>query len=160
LSSMPHGAVRGIDAVHASFSRSRLGLIPRGRKDKLPFWFRFLFALHFLALLITGNMSTSGPSPYYGCILHLNRAAGYGFSAHLHLIAEQIGCPAYHEAGASPSGIAGAMGGFLAGRPRHARIFWIASGGLMAQRILIRPPQRGQARTSNSNTRDIRVAHG
>jgi hypothetical protein len=34
------------------------------------------------------------------------------------------------------------MGGAPVGRPRQVKIFLIASGGLIAARILIRPPQR------------------
>jgi hypothetical protein len=65
----------------------------------------------------------------------------------------------YHANAESGADAAGAMGGFLVGRPRQAKILWIASGVSMAASILIRPPQRGQARTSNSNTRSMRVAH-
>ena len=83
-----------------------------------------------------GNMPTSGPSPYYDCILYLNGAAGCGFRAHLHFIAEQIGWLGHIEAGKSLSNIAAATGGSFAGRPRHSRIFRIASGGLIAQSIL------------------------
>ena len=53
------------------------------RKDELPFWYWFLSLSCSLPFLITGGMSTSRPSPYYGSMLHLNRAAGYGFCAHL-----------------------------------------------------------------------------
>ena len=35
-------------------------------------------------------MSTLGLMPYYRCILHLNRVAGLGFLAHLHLIANLL----------------------------------------------------------------------
>jgi hypothetical protein len=65
----------------------------------------------------------------------------------------------YHKAVASLSGTAGARGGALVGRPRHARIFRIADGGWIAQSILIREPQRGQVRISNSKTRTINWAH-
>jgi hypothetical protein len=49
------------------------------------------------------------------------------------------------------------MGGALVGRPRQVNIFLIASGGLIAARIFIRAPHRGQARTSNSSTRAMSV---
>ena len=51
--------------------------------------------------------------------------------------------------------LAGAMGGALVGRRRQARIFRIASGEVIEASILILSPQRGPARTSNSNTRAI-----
>ena len=66
----------------------------------------------------------------------------------------------YHAYAMSRSDTAGAMGGALVGRPRQVKILWIASGESMAASILIRPPQRGQERTSTSNTRAMSVAHG
>jgi len=54
----------------------------------------------------------------------------------------------------------GEMGGFLAESPRQERILWIASGGLIAQSILMRAPQWGQLKTSIEKTRAKRAAHG
>jgi hypothetical protein len=54
--------------------------------------------------------------------------------------------------------MAGDIGGGFDGNPRHSKIFLIASGGLMAQRIRIRPPQALQFKTSNPKTRFINSA--
>ena len=53
---------------------------------------------------------------------------------------------------------AGETGGTLEGRPRHSKIALIASGVLMAAKILIRAPQRSHLRTSISHTRFISSA--
>ena len=47
---------------------------------------------------------------------------------------------------------AGEIGGGLEARPRQSRIFGIASGGFIAHRILIRPPQRSHLSTSTEKT--------
>ena len=44
----------------------------------------------------------------------------------------------------------GATGGGLEGRPRQSRILRMASGGWIAQRILMRPPQRVHSKTSTA----------
>jgi hypothetical protein len=45
---------------------------------------------------------------------------------------------------------AGATGGGLEGRPGQSRILRMASGGWIAQRILMRPPQRVHSKTSTA----------
>ena len=57
------------------------------------------------------------------------------------------------------SGTAEAIGGGLEGRPRHPRIFLIASEEWIAANILIRPPQDSHFKTSNSKTLFINSAH-
>jgi hypothetical protein len=46
------------------------------------------------------------------------------------------------------SGTVEAIGGGLEGKPKQSRVLRIASGGSMAARILMRPPQRGHSKTS------------
>ena len=58
--------------------------------------------------------------------------------------------------GDSGSGRAGAVGGARDGRPRHSRMARVATGGWIAARIRMRPPQSGHSRTSTANTRRSR----
>jgi hypothetical protein len=95
------------------------------------------------------------PEPYCGADWPLHSA----FRAHPHLIAEQIGRLATMNMLFPYPIMAGRLAG-PRGEAKQAKIFSIASGGLIAASILIRPPQRGQASTSNSNTRFKSSAHG
>ena len=89
---LAHGQVEVVDAVSAQLgirpqqlTLRDFGTIIKDRKDKLPFglWFRpWQCSLPFL---IGGNSSTSGLMPCCQSSLHLDRIAGYGFWARLHL---------------------------------------------------------------------------
>ena len=69
------------------------------------------------------------------------------------LLGEADGAVAYHsenfQSAASPD--AAAIGGAREGMPRQSRIFRIASGGLIAARILMGPEHLGHSRTSTEN---------
>jgi hypothetical protein len=49
--------------------------------------------------------------------------------------------------------MAGEIGGGLDGNPRQSSTFFIASGGFLAHKILIGPPQESHFRPSNPKTR-------
>ena len=77
-------------------------------------------------------------------------AAGYGIFTHFSYQHGGLVSPAHEKLSSSisRSGSARAIGGALEGRPRHSRIFLIASGEWIAAKILMRPPQRSHSKTS------------
>ncbi len=99
-------------------------------------------------------------------ILHREDAAGQQICAHLSLkeadgANPQSGRLLTQETSSLPSRArdAAAIGGAREGMPRQSRIFRIASGGLIAARILMRPEQLGHSRTSTEKTRCKSSAH-
>jgi hypothetical protein len=108
-----------------------------------------------LQLLIRANLSTDQVSAPTFTLYARTKWQDSAFSKKLRPNGRADCHSAHHEAGASLYSVAGAMGGALVGSPRQERIFPIASGGLIAASIRIRPPQRGQSRMSNPNTRAI-----
>src|SRR6266487_3539732 len=56
------------------------------------------------------------------------------------------------------SEMAGASGGGRVGSPRHSRILWVVSGGWMAARIFIAPPQISNYTWSELMKRVFRVS--